>query len=94
MKREIIVKIYIIKDVIKNDKHPNAKIIAYADKNDRKFRSLLKIISEDSPIEVRPLNDYNDNNYLHTCRIRWNDDVVAMYATSKDEFHLWLGGAI
>ena len=89
-----IAKKHIVMDVIKNDKQPNAKIIAYADLDNRKFRSLLKTISEAGPVEVRPLNDYNDNNYLHTGRIRWNDDVVAMYTTSKDEFHLWLGGAI
>ena len=89
-----IAKRDVIKDVIKNDKHPNAKIIAYADLDNRKFKSLLKIISERGPVEVRPLNDYNDNNYLYTCRIRCDEQLVAMYATKGDEFHLWLGGAI
>ena len=88
-----MVKRHIIQDVIRNNIHPNARIIAYADGNDSKFRKLLKTVS-DSPFEVRPLNDYNDNNFLRTCKIRWEDQLVAMYAATKDEFHIWLGGAI
>lgn len=93
--RKSIIKKHIIKDVIKNDRHPNAKIIAYADVNNRKFKSVLKLVSGMSEsFEVRPLNDYNDNNYLRTGRVKWEDQLVAMYTTSKDEFHIWLGGAI
>lgn len=93
--RKSIIKKYIVKNVIKNDKHPNAKIIAYADVNNHKFKSLLKLVSGMSEsFEVRPLNDYNDNNYLRTGKVRWEDQLVAMYATSEEEFHLWLGGAI
>ena len=93
MKREKMVKRHIVQDVIRNNIHPNTKIIAYADRDDNRFRKLLKIVS-DSPFEVRPLNDYNDNNFLRTCKIRWEDQLVAMYATTKDEFHIWLGGVI
>ena len=88
--RKRLVKKHIVKDAIKRD-CGNRKIVAYVDLNNRKFKSLLKSIS---PVEVRSLNDYNDNDYLFTGRLRWNGELVAMYATSKDEFHLWLGGAI
>lgn len=90
MIRKRLVKKHIVKDAIKRD-CGNRKIIAYADLENRKFRSLLKSIS---PVEVRSLNDYNDNNYLYTSRLRWNGELVAMCATNGDEFHLWLGGAI
>lgn len=82
-------------DVIKNDRRPSERIIAYVDLNNRKFKSLLKAISNvNGPIEVRSLNDFNDNDSLYRGDIRWDEGTVAMYATTKDEFHIWLGGAI
>lgn len=93
MKKERLVKKHIIQDVIRNNIHPNTRIIAYVDETDNRFKKLLKTVS-DSPFEVRSLNDYNDNNFIRTCKIRWEDQLVAMYATTKDEFHIWLGGAI
>lgn len=88
--RKRIVRRHIVKDTIKRD-CGGRKIIAYADLNNRKFKSLLKSIN---PVEVRSLNDYNDNNFMYSGKIRWNEQLVAMYATRDDEFHLWLGGAI
>lgn len=90
MIRKRLVKKHIVKDAIKRD-CCGRKIIAYADLDNRKFKSLLKSIS---PVEVRSLNDYNDNDCLYTSRLRWNGELVAMCSTTKDEFHIWLGGAI
>ena len=95
MRKQIIAKRHIVLDVIKNDRRPSERIIAYVDLNNRKFKSLLKAISNvNGPIEVRSLNDFNDNDSLYRGDIRWDEGTVAMYATTKDEFHIWLGGAI
>ena len=94
MKKQIAKK-HIVLDVIKNDRHHGDMIIAYVDLNNRKFKSLLKAISKvNGPIEVRSLNDFNDNDSLYRGDIRWDEGTVAMYTTKGDEFHLWLGGAI
>lgn len=98
MKKQIIAKRHIVLDVIKNDRRPSERIIAYVDLNNRKFKSLLKAIFKvkvnQTTIEVRSLNDFNDNDSLYRGDIRWDEGTVAMYATTKDEFHIWLGGAI
>ena len=95
MRKQMIAKRHIVLDVIKNDRHSNERIIAYVDLNNRKFKSLLKAIFKvNGPIEVRSLNDFNDNDSLYRGDIRWDEGTVAMYATTKDEFHIWLGGAI
>lgn len=95
MIRKRLVKKHIVMDVIDRNREVGDKIIAYIDLDNRKFKSILKAISMiGCRFEVRSLNDYNDNNFMYSGKIRWNEQLVAMYATRDDEFHLWLGGAI
>lgn len=85
----------IIKYVIKNNRCPNSRIVAYADLNNRRFKSVLKVIYDQcGTFEVRPLNDYNDHPYMRTHKIRYDGELVVMCADTTSEFHIWLGGAI